>query len=437
MRNKRGITLAALVITIVILFILASITIGFFTGDSGVIDKAAKGKKDTALAKAAEDIESVISSTLARGGGEAKYDILIEELNKMFKENGYSISPRLADADAWTITIATGYGDVSKIVTARPDAIPVADPDVWGPILANAQKHPDQVVSNDIGIDVNENSVNLDLWYYSIYRNKATLIGSDGNYTQRCYIPYTVESYDEYFRDIGSLDASQIEYHNLVLPQYIKEEGSNEYAPVTELGRCSFYECTDLYSVVIPSTMQEIGDYAFYGCNGLDYVTFKSGMNVQVGDRAFGECLDSNLTFEFQKNVKADFNYQEYSSNYGYNSTYYIYLDRLILSDPINISGNMDCIKAKKVYLNGSEIVDAFYNDCSIFNSFIDTDYLNLKIYIDKNLCDDSKDVLKNPYGNTSDLGCYYNYGASYFTRVQDQGNYAVYEMNFEEEDIR
>lgn len=50
MRNQRGITLIALVITIIVLLILAGVSIAMLTGDNGILNKASKSASETNLA---------------------------------------------------------------------------------------------------------------------------------------------------------------------------------------------------------------------------------------------------------------------------------------------------------------------------------------------------------------------------------------------------
>ena len=57
MRKNNGITLIALVITIVVLIILASVAITLSLGDNGVFKKAAKAKEDTLVAQNEEAVE--------------------------------------------------------------------------------------------------------------------------------------------------------------------------------------------------------------------------------------------------------------------------------------------------------------------------------------------------------------------------------------------
>ena len=56
--RERGITLIALVITIVVLLILAGITIGAITGDNGIINKTGQAKEDTEIANEKEIIDT-------------------------------------------------------------------------------------------------------------------------------------------------------------------------------------------------------------------------------------------------------------------------------------------------------------------------------------------------------------------------------------------
>ena len=46
-KNTRGITLIALVITIIVLLILAGITIAALSGDNGILKRAAEAKEKT------------------------------------------------------------------------------------------------------------------------------------------------------------------------------------------------------------------------------------------------------------------------------------------------------------------------------------------------------------------------------------------------------
>ena len=55
--KQRGITLIALVITIIVLLILAGISIATLTGDNGILTKASKAKVETEETTAKEKVQ--------------------------------------------------------------------------------------------------------------------------------------------------------------------------------------------------------------------------------------------------------------------------------------------------------------------------------------------------------------------------------------------
>ena len=64
MRNNRGITLIALVITIIVLLILAGVSIAMLTGDNGVLTQAGRAQEQTAKAEAEEAIKLGVNEIL-------------------------------------------------------------------------------------------------------------------------------------------------------------------------------------------------------------------------------------------------------------------------------------------------------------------------------------------------------------------------------------
>ena len=62
MKNNKGITLVALVITIIVLLILAGVSISMVVGDNGVLTRAKNAATETTKAQAREDLEEAITS---------------------------------------------------------------------------------------------------------------------------------------------------------------------------------------------------------------------------------------------------------------------------------------------------------------------------------------------------------------------------------------
>ncbi len=74
--STRGITLIALVITIIVLLILAGVTIATLTGDNGILTRANEAKEET---KAGEDIEKIKMAVSEAQMGEDGYQELTTE----------------------------------------------------------------------------------------------------------------------------------------------------------------------------------------------------------------------------------------------------------------------------------------------------------------------------------------------------------------------
>ena len=85
--NEKGITLIALVVTIVILLILAGISISLLSGENGIISQANKSKVQTEIGNEKEIVN--LAATSARGigkWGDILEDNLKEELNNLAGE---------------------------------------------------------------------------------------------------------------------------------------------------------------------------------------------------------------------------------------------------------------------------------------------------------------------------------------------------------------
>ena len=64
--NNKGITLIALVITIIVLLILAGVSIAMLTGQNGILTQASNAKSDTAKAEIAEKVNMAVQAAYAQ-----------------------------------------------------------------------------------------------------------------------------------------------------------------------------------------------------------------------------------------------------------------------------------------------------------------------------------------------------------------------------------
>lgn len=59
--------------------------------------------------------------------------------------------------------------------------------------------------------------------------------------------------------------------------------------PVTAIAQSAFYDCRQLTSITLPSSLKEIGESAFYNCQALSSVVLPEGVET-VGPRCFASC---------------------------------------------------------------------------------------------------------------------------------------------------
>ena len=82
-KQTKGITLIALVITIIVLLILAGVSIAMLTGENGILTQAQNAKKETSIAEEKELIALAYNAVKAEEkGGAVTADKLDEELEK-------------------------------------------------------------------------------------------------------------------------------------------------------------------------------------------------------------------------------------------------------------------------------------------------------------------------------------------------------------------
>jgi type II secretory pathway pseudopilin PulG len=80
--KERGITLIALVITIIVLLILVGVALLALTGDSGILNNADKAKEQTNIANVKEQVELAVQGALTKGYAQGNGTITKENLEK-------------------------------------------------------------------------------------------------------------------------------------------------------------------------------------------------------------------------------------------------------------------------------------------------------------------------------------------------------------------
>ncbi len=122
MKNNKGITLIALVITIIVLLILAGVSIAMLTGENGILTQAENSKNDTSDAEVADRINMALNgeftNLLVDGYFSGGSSTSLGNTDKILSANGLDgIEP------TYTATLGTGKTDTSfvlKISAPKP-----------------------------------------------------------------------------------------------------------------------------------------------------------------------------------------------------------------------------------------------------------------------------------------------------------------------------
>lgn len=134
--NNNGITLIALVITIVVLIILASITINIVIGKNGIIERGKQAKEQTIISQYKEKIEMIKIDVRLKY---KSIEITLENLKNEFESDGQkywvNIVEQVVDSGIEKIKLTTrdgyvfyitentteyrGKGQVAEIITAE------------------------------------------------------------------------------------------------------------------------------------------------------------------------------------------------------------------------------------------------------------------------------------------------------------------------------
>lgn len=293
-RNNKGITLIALVITIIVLLILAGISIATLTGNNGILTRAKDAKETTEYKSAEEKVNLAVIGAIAQDNGILKIPTLRTEV-----ENSYSGTvegnsfPVQVTIDGKTFTV-DGDGNVTNYNKKSLEELKEI-----------IEKEP-----NDCMIDENGNVFPNDKWYYEITgQDTASIISDEDNY---CYenaykgeitedgkimyeIPVYIKENDNIYI-VNKIDANSYglfgkyvgEFKNIEKVKEIKIPES-----ITYIGNATFYDCKGLIKIDIPSSVTSFGDgkYTFYNCSSLVSIDLPEGV-TEIGSQMFFECAN-------------------------------------------------------------------------------------------------------------------------------------------------
>ena len=237
-RQENGITLIALVITIIVLLILAGVTIAMLTGDNGIISKAMQAKIRTEEAKETEEtglneIENYINGKSAEAG------VVVQDLKSIKSDGteGEVIGEKVSDGAEGVVPIPSGFyyvGGTAKSGTVISDNL--ADKDKYkGQEVVGTNLSGNQFVFIPVnGIDLKyEQDHKYDGKYEYAYTTELSGYTSQSDWSDDSGESTSVKNYGGFF--IGRYEAGY--------PDEIKEgtivnfkNSATEKVPVSKAG---------------------------------------------------------------------------------------------------------------------------------------------------------------------------------------------------------
>ena len=290
LKNKKGITLIALVVTIVVLLILAGTAIAMLTGDSGIMTNAQKAKMSTELAGYKEEVELYKAEKYME-------NIEFEEATLTAgKENLFYNTQESGE----TGNIKTIIPDISDVYIEKLEVIK-------GKLLINTKEKDEIKIAQEIGIEVNPYDITED----------GVLVSSDGNLllmdeeTGSLTIPETVTAIGEgAFTNLEGLKTiiipstvKRIEKNafrnNKTLENVIIQEKEGE--GLEYIGPGAFYGCSNLKTINLPDTITTIESECFRGCTQLSNIKLPANLTVLTAH----SFMETGLkTIELPQNLK-------------------------------------------------------------------------------------------------------------------------------------
>ena len=298
-KQEEGITLIALVVTIVVLLILAGVSISLVLNNNGVISKAKDAKNSTEKGQAQDEVNLAIhylqiedaTSTLTQ---EERRKILEDELRKISADSSVTIS-----------------GDGFKIIHKKYEFFVDEDLNVSDSEKEfNASEWDKKAAPEDIFIWKSDDPNNADYGVIIGYKKNVD------NYTvlrfpSRCTKidpEYSSNIYNDTEDDEATVRSYTKNILKVEMPDTIKELGFGAFSgssihkfdfsslervelskSLSKIEPYAFGGCENLNDIEIPDNIVEIGSSAFIGCKNLKQINLPEGLE-KIGEGSFNLC---------------------------------------------------------------------------------------------------------------------------------------------------
>lgn len=300
MKNNTGITLVALVVTIIVLLILAAVSISAVMGENGIVTRASNSKEETEIGKEKEQVNSAKMEIMVDKTDDNDFsDITIAELqSKLDSDLGIGIVKVTQINSRLLVT----YIETNRSYEVDPVWESIEEDINWENVISSAKKHSEQdLLNEDIGVGTDGKPVNLNNWYYYLNGNEIHLGKISGDYGSSGTVGYIGEILD------GEIVGKVPEYIIIEGTAYpvvhldhtfkgLGIEKASKIPSTVETMLATFKDCTLLVEApVLPEGLINMGDKydyktgTFCGCTNLETAP-KIPSSVQEMSKTFENC---------------------------------------------------------------------------------------------------------------------------------------------------
>ena len=251
-RTNSGVTLIALIITIIVLLILAGVTIAMVIGDNGILNRAVVASERTKEAEEKDAIGIAYNGVMAdnQGTGVSDTDLQTELIN-----NGYNAT--VTDNGDGTLNVF--FTDSENYYNIDQGIITKTEPPYQGLTITAETEGIIYTDKDGNEKELTEPVEDGDIVKYEDYEYR---------YNSYYYIRDDGETYNEYWQINSSQNGWGVKVINQSKSEYSEIGGLIFDKPVVRLSR-TFEDCINLIdSPQIPTSVTNM-EYTFYGCTVL------------------------------------------------------------------------------------------------------------------------------------------------------------------------
>ena len=300
-----GITLIALIVTIIVLLILAGVSIATLTGDNGIITNANLAKISTEFAGYKEEVEIFKTSKLSEN-----YNFKEDSLTAGQTTLEYEGKPVEETGNIKTIIQNLDNKYLDKFIIIKGILYLMVTEEVSNTEIKAAENTGIEIMPYEISEEGELLSSNVNL---ALQGSEGTLVVPDivtsigyGAFSgveglKKIILPPSVTEIGAYaFSNNKTLEEVEIQGDLIRIGEYAFDRASNLTKinlpdSISYIGWRAF-RSTNLNSVTIPKNMKEINTDTFTGCEKLSTIVMQEGLE-KINNSAFSYTSISELVF--------------------------------------------------------------------------------------------------------------------------------------------